>query len=284
ARSDPWRKKKEGREETRAKAEQSGREREMVVMEAAAIGSRFLNPGPNPNSITNPVLRAVPCRRRQPRLLAVRCVQTPSPRHNPNPARGPPLSCSAVASDQAAPAGIPRHRLAGLVDEFRSLSEPLDRVKRLLACAASLPAFPEAGRVPANRVMGCTAQVWLSVAVDELGRMRFAADSDSEITKGFCACLVSVLDGALPEEVLELRPEDFGDLNVVGLPVKAHSRINTWHNVLISMQKRTKALIAKREGRPSLDPFPSLVIGADGIEAKGSYAEAQVSSSSNKSG
>ncbi|CAL9048172.1 unnamed protein product [Musa banksii] len=247
----------------------------MVVMEAAAIATRFLNPSPNPNSISNPVLRTVPCRRRQPRLLAVRCVQTPNPSHNPNPARGPPLSCSAVASDQAAPAGIPRHRLARLVDEFRSLPEALDRVKRLLACAASLPAFPEAGRVPTNRVMGCTAQVWLSVAVDEFGRMRFAADSDSEITKGFCACLVSVLDGALPEEVLELRPEDFGDLNVVGLPVKAHSRINTWHNVLISMQKRTKALIAKREGRPSLDPFPSLVIGADGIEAKGSYAEAQ---------
>ncbi|WOL01437.1 quinolinate synthase, chloroplastic-like [Canna indica] len=242
----------------------------MAVMEAAAITARFLSP--NPNSTPNPALRSARCRPQQPRSFAVRCLQSPAP--------GSPLSCSAVASGHAAPpapspAGLPLHRLGRLVDEFYSLPEPLDRVKRLLACAASLPAFPDVARIPANRVMGCTAQVWLSVAVDELGCMRFAADSDSEITKGFCACLISVLDGALPEEVLEVRPEDFSDLNVVGLPAKAPSRVNTWHNVLITMQKRTKALIARVEGRPPVDPFPSLVIGTDGIEAKGSYAEAQ---------
>ncbi|EHA8588002.1 putative Quinolinate synthase, chloroplastic [Cocos nucifera] len=125
--------------------------------------------------------------------------------------------------------------------------------------------------------MGCTAQVWVMASLDDLGRMRFAADSDSEITKGFCSCLISVLDGALPDEVLEVKPEDFGDLNVVGLPGRANSRVNTWHNVLISMQKRTKALIAEGEGRTPAEPFPSLVIGVDGIQAKGSYAEAQVS-------
>ncbi|CAL9768456.1 unnamed protein product [Musa acuminata subsp. burmannicoides] len=226
-------------------------------MEAATTTTRFLISSPTPNH--KPLLPSTARLRRWLRPLAVRCLQTPDPT----------LPYSAVAS------GLPRHRLVRLVDEFASLTEPVDRVKRLLACAASLPAFPEAGRVPANRVMGCTAQVWLSVAMDELGRVRFAADSDTEITKGFCACLVSVLDGALPEEVLEMTPEAFGDLNVVGLPVRAHSRVNTWHNVLISMQKRTTALIAKREGRPSADPFPSLVIGPDGIEAKGSYAEAQ---------
>ncbi|RRT44756.1 hypothetical protein B296_00048963 [Ensete ventricosum] len=233
-------------------------------MEAATVTTRFLVSSPTPNH--KPLLPSTARLRRLPRPLALRCLQTPDAT----------LPYSAVAS------GLPRHRLARLVDEFASLTEPVDRVKRLLACAASLPAFPEAGRVPANRVMGCTAQVWLSVAMDELGRVRFAADSDTEITKGFCACLLSVLDGALPEEVLEMTPEAFGDLNVVGLPVRAHSRVNMWHNVLISMQKRTKALIAKREGRPSVDPFPSLVIGPDGIEAKGGYAEAQVSSFSHK--
>lgn len=34
-------------------------------------------------------------------------------------------------------------------------------------------------------------------------------------------------------------------------------------------------LVAEAEGRPPAEPFPSLVIGLDGIEAKGSYAEAQ---------
>jgi quinolinate synthase len=108
--------------------------------------------------------------------------------------------------------------------------------------------------------------------------MQFSADSDSEITRGYCACLTSVLDGATPEEVLELHPEDFAELNVVGSSGKSgtQSRVNTWHNVLIAMQKRAKVAIAEREGRPPVEPFPSLIIGPGGIQAQGSYAEAQV--------
>lgn len=34
--------------------------------------------------------------------------------------------------------------------------------------------------------------------------------------------------------------------------------------------------MAEREGRPRGEPFPSLIVSADGIQAKGSYAEAQV--------
>lgn len=112
--------------------------------------------------------------------------------------------------------------------------------------------------------------------MDKDGRMRFSADSDSEITRGFCSCLVSVLDGATPEEVLAVKTDDLAALNV-GLPGAQRSRVNTWHNVLVSMHKKTKALVAERQGKPPFEPFPSLVITADGIHAKGSYAEAQVS-------
>lgn len=150
-------------------------------------------------------------------------------------------------------------------------------MKRLLHYASMLPPLEESARVAGNRVMGCTAQVWLEVKMDGEGRMRFAADSDSEITKGFCSCLIWVLDGAAPEEVLALKTDDLAALNV-GLPGAGHSRVNTWHNVLIGMHKRTKALVAERAGKPRADPFPSLVINADGIHAKGSYAEAQVCS------
>lgn len=121
--------------------------------------------------------------------------------------------------------------------------------------------------------MGCTTQVWLDARLDDQGKMNFRADSDSEISKGFCSCLVWVLDGATPEEVLSVKTDDLAALSVAGLQ---NSRVNTWHNVLISMQKRTKALVAEREGKPLGDPFPSLVVTAEGIRAKGSFAEAQV--------
>lgn len=141
-------------------------------------------------------------------------------------------------------------KLRGLASEFTELAEPIDRVKRLLHYAALLPPFEESARVPANRVTGCTAEVWLDVRLDELGGTRFAVDSDSEITKGFCSCLISILDGAAPEEVLKMKAEDLMEMNVgVGLGVRGHSRVNPWHSILIGMQRRTEALVVERQGK-----------------------------------
>lgn len=195
----------------------------------------------------------------------------------PNHARNgcSPFACSAVTFSPSPITHVFSSKLHSLISEFRSLSEPVDRVKRLLHYATLLTPLDDSARVDANRVMGCTAQVWLQAELDQYGKMRFAADSDSEITKGYCSCLVWVLDGAAPEEVLKVKTEDLADLNV-GVPGRERSRVNTWHNVLVTMQKRTKALVAEREGKaPPFEPFPSLVVTLDGIEAKGSYAEAQ---------
>lgn len=89
--------------------------------------------------------------------------------------------------------------------------------------------------------------------------MSFGADSDSEITKGFCWCLI--LD---PEEVVGVRGQDLVELNV-GVHGKAQSRVNTWQNVLISMRERTVALMAERQGKllPQLRPFPSFLVNSD---------------------
>ncbi|KAF2307059.1 hypothetical protein GH714_024602 [Hevea brasiliensis] len=182
--------------------------------------------------------------------------------------------------DSQAPAGtinraeVAADRIQRLVSEFASLDEPIDRVKRLLDYAARLPPFNESARSLGNRVIGCTTQVWLEVRMDENGRMRFRADSDSEITKGFISCLIWSLDGAEPGEVVAVKSEDLAAMNV-GLYGKAQSRVNTWHNVLISMQNRTKALAAKRK-ELALEPLPSLVVTTDGIGGAGSFAQAQV--------
>ena len=73
-----------------------------------------------------------------------------------------------------------------------------------------------------------------------------------------------------------MKTEDLMALNV-GLVGGERSRVNTWQNVLISMQKRSKFLVAERQGNKLFEPFPSLVVTKDGIQAKGSYAQAQVS-------
>lgn len=147
-------------------------------------------------------------------------------------------------------------------------------MKRLMHYAGITPPMDKSSRVDNNRVMGCTARVWVEVKVDGEGKVKFVADSDSEITKGFCACLVWVLDGSEPEEVLKVTTDDLVALNV-GLPGTGRSRMNTWHNVLVTMQKKTKQLLAEMEGKLPFEAFPSLIVTADGVFPKGSYAEAQ---------
>lgn len=249
-----------------------------VMMKASS--SSYFSGTPNPNPRLIPL--SFHAHRDGPSFFkSLKCMQTPNPDLNRSSSLKPTsrssgysFSCWAVTSSPLRTTETASCKLQRLVSEFQSLSESLDRVKRLLHYASLLPPFDESARVSANRVMGCTAQVWVEARMDGDGKMRFAADSDSEITRGFCSCLVWVLDGAAPEEVLKVKTEDFAALNV-GMPGRSPSRVNTWHNVLISMQKRTKALIAEREGKPQFEPFPSLVVTADGIHAKGSYAEAQ---------
>ncbi|KAK7291597.1 hypothetical protein RIF29_06867 [Crotalaria pallida] len=220
-------------------------------------------------------------------------ILAPLPLPNPKPFKFKPLQCiiqshhpkhpfkpNTIFSRSALtlpPSETAPPKLQHLVHEFRSLSEPLDRVKRLLRYASLVPKMDDSSRLDSNRVMGCTARVWVEARLDEGGKVRFVADSDSEITRGFCACLVWALDGSEPEEVLKVRSDDLVEVNVGGLGggSGARSRVNTWHNVLVSMQKRTKQLVAEREGKAPFEAFPSLIVTADGIVPKGSYAEAQ---------
>ncbi|XP_075481287.1 sufE-like protein 2, chloroplastic [Primulina tabacum] len=144
--------------------------------------------------------------------------------------------------------------------EFKSLPEPLDRVKRLLHYATLLLPLDESSRIQENLVTGCTAQVWLEVKMDQNGLMRCRVDSDSEIAKGFCSCLIWLLDGAHPDEVLCVKTEDLVEMNV-GLPSRK-SRVNAWHNVLICIQKRTKDLVKERDSKDQLldEAFSSSVM------------------------
>ena len=199
--------------------------------------------------------------------------------HSRAPSPPPPPPLPRTDGSEAASGAHPRLLLHRLVEEFLALPSDTDRARRLLSLASALPRLPEPDRAPGNRVMGCVTRVWLAARCDGGGRMRFAADSDSELSRGYCAFLVAALDGATPEEVLAVDPADPGLAPLGAGMAAARSRASTWHNVLVAMQKRARAAIAAREGRHPGEPFPSLVIARDGaVRAHGSYAEAQVSS------
>lgn len=164
---------------------------------------------------------------------------------------------------------FPTTRMRQFAEELQSVSGAQERSRLLLSYAKQLQPLPEADRRDANRVMGCTAQVWLSAHCDEQsGRMQFFGDSDSELTKGLCAVLVNSLSGLTPREVLELDPSALGALGL-GDSVLTRSRTNGFMNMLESMKKKARMATA------DLPRFPSLVISKGGLEPQGAFAEAQ---------
>lgn len=52
--------------------------------------------------------------------------------------------------------------------------------------------------------MSMSLQVWVNAEMDSNGRVHFAADSDSELTRGLAAILVEALSGLTPEGVLQV--------------------------------------------------------------------------------
>lgn len=206
-------------------------------------------------------------------FTSLQCIHGPDQPISRNTSiRNIPLVSSCLTNEIPVQTLTVSEKVHCLACEFKSLSEPIDRVKRLLHYAALLPPFDESGRVEENRVMGCTTMVWLEASMDNNRLMRFKVDSDSEITKGFCSCLIWLFDGAVPEEVLSVKTDDLAEMNV-GMPSKGHSRVNTWHNILIRMQKKTKNFVEVRDKDRSFTDFPPLVGGADGISINGRKLE-----------
>ena len=73
-----------------------------------------------------------------------------------------------------------------------------------------------ADRIEANKVPGCAAQVWLAVHPADDGRLWFAADSDSALSKGNIALLLKLYSGRTPAEILAFDAR--AALDRLGLP------------------------------------------------------------------
>mmetsp|Transcript_5432 Transcript_5432/g.21236 ORF Transcript_5432/g.21236 Transcript_5432/m.21236 type:complete len:136 (-) Transcript_5432:582-989(-) len=97
-------------------------------------------------------------------------------------------------------------------DNLNQVPDPMLRYKQLLFLAKKLPPLSKDKRVEANKVPGCTSQVWISVEIiDE--RVIINADSDSQLTKGLAALIVEGLSGGSKQTILDVPPtfiESFG--------------------------------------------------------------------------
>ena len=102
-----------------------------------------------------------------------------------------------------------------LADIFDLLGDWESRIEHVIDLGRTLPSLPEEDRIEVNKVPGCAAQVWLATRRGEEGRMRFLADSDSAISKGNIALLLSLYDDRTPEQILAFDAR--GALDRLGL-------------------------------------------------------------------
>ncbi len=128
--------------------------------------------------------------------------------------------------------------LAKIVQRFQRCQDPKRRIEQLIDYAKKLPEFPETSRIDGNKVPGCVSQVYVTATLDE-GKLQYQADSDSQLTKGLVALLVTGLNGLTPQEVINLSPDFIQEtgLNVSLTP----SRANGFYNIFETMKKKAIA-------------------------------------------
>ena len=155
---------------------------------------------------------------------------------------------------------------AAMAGDAGALPDPalLEPMQRLAACARAL----EARRAAAGAVDFDLPSPALSLDAD--GKVLLRGHSDAQITTGFAGVLAAGLGGLSPEDVLGVDDDVVKDLGL-GASALPRSRANGFRNMLESVKKQTRLL---RDGRDAM-PFPSLLVTADGIEARGPFAEAQ---------
>jgi cysteine desulfuration protein SufE len=100
-----------------------------------------------------------------------------------------------------------------LIVRFQLIGDAHERLAAIVARGKKWPGVPEAERVDANRVPGCTSRVWLIGRVED-GQCRFQMDADSPLVKGLVALLCELYDGATREEILTTEPEIISALHL----------------------------------------------------------------------
>ncbi|MCB1412922.1 MAG: SufE family protein [Xanthobacteraceae bacterium] len=91
-------------------------------------------------------------------------------------------------------------------DNFALLDEWDDRYRYVIELGRSLEPMPEEAHTAANKVNGCTSQVWLSrqFARDDAGEpvLRYLGDSDAHIVRGLIAILLTLYSNRTPRDIL----------------------------------------------------------------------------------
>ncbi len=105
------------------------------------------------------------------------------------------------------------------IDEIKSnftlLDDVEDKYAYIIELGKSLSIMPEYLKTEANKISGCTSQVWLAYEIADDKIIKYIADSDAFIVKGLIAILLAFYSGKTPCQILNLDAEKlFADLDL----------------------------------------------------------------------
>jgi len=89
------------------------------------------------------------------------------------------------------------------IEDIRDCDDSADRFDLIMELGDTLPPLAEEAKTEANRVQGCTANVWLvpELIPGDPPRIHFQTDSDSMMVRGLAALLISQVNDKTCSEV-----------------------------------------------------------------------------------
>jgi len=126
-----------------------------------------------------------------------------------------------------------------LVEDFEFLDAWEDRYRYIIELGDELEQMPDSLKVEEHRVQGCVSNVWLVLDVEpgDPPRIRFIADSDSQIVRGLVSILLMLCSGRTAQEIQAMDIESIFERLELGKHL-SRSRSNGLH----SMIKRIRRL------------------------------------------
>jgi len=99
--------------------------------------------------------------------------------------------------------------IAEIADEFALLPDWEERISYIIDLARALEPLPDDARIEANKVRGCSSQVWLvsERRADAPEKLYFRGDSDAHLVRGEVAMLMRIFSGRTPQEILAVDPQ-----------------------------------------------------------------------------
>ena len=89
-----------------------------------------------------------------------------------------------------------------IINEFSLLDGDMEMtVFYIMELGQKLPPFPEEEQIEQNIVKGCQSKVWLTAKFQD-GKVWFAGDSNTAITKGLMSLLIRIYNGQTPQTIL----------------------------------------------------------------------------------